>query len=201
MLWGAGVAGAQDLPFNSGSTGADGPFHVNAAFSPGRYYHAMAFDAARGQVVMFGGNSQSPSFSTETWTLQGQDWVKRTPATTPPGLQLPGMVYDSARQETVLFGGFGSGGPVNETWIWNGTNWSKRVPATIPGPRGSPGIAYDPIRQVVVMFGGYATGGGLLDDTWVWNGTNWNQRTPALPSPNPRYALARFLAVFGGIAR
>ena len=42
--------------FNSGSTGADGAL-VFYTPPPGRIFHAMAYDAARQRVVLFGGRS------------------------------------------------------------------------------------------------------------------------------------------------
>src|SRR4051812_45351768 len=62
---------AVDLPFDSGSTGADGPLRFNPA-GPARYYHAMAFDAARQQVVTFGGQDQNA----ETWTWDNTNWTR-----------------------------------------------------------------------------------------------------------------------------
>src|SRR5437899_2147700 len=40
----------------------------------------IAYDAARGQVVLFGGGSSNGQFLGDTWTWDGSDWTKRTPA-------------------------------------------------------------------------------------------------------------------------
>jgi hypothetical protein len=44
--------------------------------------HAMAYDAARGQVVLFGGWDRS--YSNDTWVWDGTNWVQKFPANAPP---------------------------------------------------------------------------------------------------------------------
>src|SRR5713226_8235393 len=44
---------------------------------------AMAYDAAHGQVVMFGGVA-SGAFVSETWVWDGNNWTQKFPATNPP---------------------------------------------------------------------------------------------------------------------
>ena len=86
----------------------------------------MAYDAADGQVVLFGGSAGS------TWTWDGSGWTRRTPAHSPPpsgSYYRYGMAYDSADGEVVLFGGI-----AGDTWTWDGTDWTKRTPAHSPSP-------------------------------------------------------------------
>lgn len=174
----------QGLPFDSGSTGADGAFHVNVPFSPGRGNHVMAFDAARGQMVLFGGYPRTSQTLDGTWVWQGTDWILLNPSNKPPAVVYAMMTYDAARQEVVLFGGQTSSSTTNATWVWNGTNWTMRNPANKPTSVILAAMTYDAARGEVVLFGG--AGNALSNDTWTWNGTNWTQRTPAGPLPTPR---------------
>src|SRR5262245_27436861 len=64
----------------------------------------MAFAAARGEIVLFGGQI-SPPASNETWTLNGTNWTLRAPAASPIGRVYPSMCYDSTRQRVVIYGG------------------------------------------------------------------------------------------------
>jgi hypothetical protein len=111
------------------------------AAPPGRVYHAMAYDSARGVTVVFGGISMAGGgLMADTWEWNGTNWTQRTPATSPPVRYAHAMVFDSARGVTVLFGGdpffiSGSGSPLSDTWEWNGTNWTQRAPATPPPGR------------------------------------------------------------------
>ena len=74
----------------------------------GRNGHALAYDNARGRVILFGGFT-GPSFSlSDTWEWDGNVWTQRTPATSPPARGDHALAYDSARGRVVLFGGYRS---------------------------------------------------------------------------------------------
>ena len=172
-----------DLPFSSGSTGADGPLRFRE-IAPGRNSHAMAYDPVRQQVVIFGGyNGNSLG---DTWVFDGSNWIRRFPATSPVDRWAARMVWDGARNELVLFGGTRSTGRLNDTWTWNGTTWTQKSPTTSPAPRENFCMAYDAARQRVVLFGG-ANGG---QETWLWNGTDWTAANPTnRPQPTDRSAM------------
>jgi hypothetical protein len=157
----------------------------------------MAYDAADGQVVLFGGSAG------RTWTWDGSSWTRRTPAHSPPpsGSYFYGLAYDAADGEVVAFGG-----TAGETWTWDGTDWTKRTPAHSPSPRQDMGMASDDASGEVVLFGGFNSTRGYLGSTWTWDGTDWTHRTPA-HSPRPRvlpgmaYDTARSeVVLFGGEA-
>ena len=157
-----------------------------------RSEHAMAYDAARGVTVLFGGWDSS-GYLNETWEWDGVDWVQRTPATAPSTRMGPAMAYDAERGVTVLFGGYNDGGAMSDTWEWDGDDWLQRTPATIPPVRGLAAMAYDSARGVTVLFGGwyYDYMHRYLDDTWEWDGEDWVQRTPAAaPSGRSMTGLA-----------
>jgi hypothetical protein len=94
--------------------------------SPGPLsHHRMAYDAARGVTVLFGGGD---STSTDTWTYDGQAWTRHR-VSGPPARWSPAMAYDAARARVVLFGGGRSGRPfgsLNDTWEWDGAKWERR---------------------------------------------------------------------------
>ena len=64
----------------------------------------MAYDAATGNVVLFGGNNGSSALR-DTWTWDGATWTKQAPATRPPAREFASMAYDAATGNVVLFGG------------------------------------------------------------------------------------------------
>ncbi len=149
---------------------------LSPATSPSpRAYHAMAYDAARGQVVMFGGN-------TDTWVWDGTNWTQKMPATSPPARTGSAMVYDSSHNQVVLFGGI-AGGVLSDTWVWDGTTWTQKSPANSPPARRSHAMAYDAAHNQVVLFSGVNLSGVGYTDTWVWDGTNWTQKSPATSPP------------------
>ena len=156
--------------------------HTPALNPPLRSYHAMAYDASRRYVMVFGGHG-FPALN-DTWEWNGTVWVQRTPATSPPVLGHHAMAYDAVHQRVVLFGGSSY---LNDTWEWDGTTWTQRAPATNPPPRHGHAMAYDAARRRVTLFGGFNA--SYLSDTWVWQGSTWIRRTPPV-SPSPRQAHA-----------
>jgi hypothetical protein len=149
---------------------------------PGRAGFGMAYDSARGKLVIFGGSSTN-GFLNDTWEWDGANWTQK--ANGPGFLLHVGMAYDAARQQTVLYGGsVGTPFPLANTWVWDGTAWTQKFPATNPGPRSNFRMAYDARHQQIVMFGGW-NGSTEVNETWVWDGTNWTPKSPANP-PSPR---------------
>lgn len=142
---------------------------------PYRLDHAMVYDAARQEVVLFGGRPATGAPHGDTWVWNGSTWSLRVPPASPPARSRHALAYDSVRQRVVLFGGLTNAGLAFDTHEWDGATWLPRAPAASPAPRVNPGMAYDPVRQRTVLFGGAATSAGtsLLDDTWEWNGTAW----------------------------
>jgi hypothetical protein len=153
-----------------------------AHMPPPRANMGMAYDAARGQVVLFGGFGESNPQLADTWTWDGTDWTLRTPVHTPRGRNGTGMAYDAAHGRVVLFGG--AGGYLNDTWTWNGSDWTELFPVHAPSPRYAMGMAIDPVANQVVLFGGLGT--IAYADTWSWNGSDWIERSP-VHAPSPRY--------------
>jgi hypothetical protein len=154
---------------------------------PGRQTHAMAYDGAHNQIVMFGGSSASTL--RDTWVWDGTNWSEKFPSTSPPGRIRHAMVYDAAHNQVVLFGGGGPTGvgfahALSDTWVWDGTSWIQKFPSTSPSARFGQAMTYDTVRGQVVMFGGADPSGQIVfSETWIWDGTNWTQEFPAHNPP------------------
>jgi RHS repeat-associated protein len=162
-----------------------------ATVPTGRYDAASAFDASatdatHGKLVVFGGENSASAALQETWTWDGTNWTKLTPATSPSARWGARMAYDTATGLTYLFGGYtGSGqGYLNDTWKWDGTTWTKLSPTTSPTVRLDVAMAYDAATSTVVLFGG-SKSTTYNAETWSWNGTNWTSLTPS-PAPGLR---------------
>lgn len=160
-----------------------------------RYFHSLAYAAARKRTVLFGGQAENGAALSDTWEWDGTAWVERTPASSPSGRYGYALAYDSARERVVLFGGCTSlNGDcsvnlLGDTWEWDGNNWEARSVATAPPARAYHAMAYDSTRHRVVLFSGYLGPGSLPSDTWEWDGTTWVQLTPSV-SPTGRYSSA-----------
>lgn len=136
---------------------------------------AIEFDAARGEIVMFGGVTGAGAFLDDTWTYNGPTFGQKFPATTPGARSGTWLAYDPQRQVVVMFGGFvASGQDSNDTWEWDGNDWSQVPVASPPLPRGAHRMVYDASREQVVMFGGFSTPAfATVNDTWQFDGTIW----------------------------
>ena len=155
--------------------------------------HSLAFDAARGEVVLFGGDEtdsldmQGP-YLNDTWVWNGTDWDLKDPQDAPPARFRHAMTYDANRQKIVLFGGNDADGPVNDTWEWDGILWNQVTTAHTPDKRRGPGMTYDSRREKVVLFGG-ELGLEFSSETWEYDGLDWTRIEAANPPATDALAL------------
>lgn len=130
-----------------------------------RYAHRMAFDEARGEIILHGGYYFGNR--NDTWRWNGATWT--LVSTSGPARYVFGMTYDSARARILLHGGTTCCGEVEygQTYTWDGAGWT--LCPTLGPPRGYLNIAYDRARDVIVMPGGIGpTPGGraFIPETW-----------------------------------
>jgi WD40 repeat protein len=153
-----------------------------AASPPARYAAAMVYDAARHQLVLFGGSGLN-----DTWTWDGTNWTQANPATRPPARSYAGATYDIDHAVVLLYGGVdASGKPLDDTWTWDGVNWAQQLPLHTPGARGDAVITYDPNQHRAFLFGG-SNATDAFGDTWAWDGSDWQSLGEAT-QPMPRIA-------------
>ncbi|MFH2008299.1 MAG: kelch repeat-containing protein, partial [bacterium] len=167
--------------------------------------HAMAYDAGRDVLVLFGGVDSSGVLD-DTWELQGAVWTERTILDAPAPRQSHAMAYDPQRERVVLFGGFDGQANLQDTWTYNGSVWSQRS-NTGPGALRGHAMTYDPGRGGVVVFGGTTLIVMSSSAAYVFDGVAWNsllidtqQGAPAARSEHAVvYDVARErLVLYGG---
>ncbi len=126
-----------------------------------RRQHAMAYDARRGRLVLFGGVTYDPLrfqvFLNDTWEWDGLNWHYRT-SDGPAPRSNPAMTYDSSRGVIVMTGGFVSGGAPDPTpgavWEWNGNGWQSYIATNGPSINYSQvygGLAYDTFHKLALF--------------------------------------------------
>ena len=175
---------------------------ANVSSPGGRLGHSMAYDSARGRVVLFGGFSSDIGIDHgDTWEWSGTNWTRM--ATSGPAPRFfSALAYDSRIGRTVLYGGLNVlGGVFSDTWLWDGSTWQS-IPATNnPGPRYGHAMAYDNGRARTVLFGGSSE----LADTWEFDGSQWLSvsNSPVNPGWRVGHAMAYGsaqgqLLLFGG---
>ena len=154
-----------------------------------RALEVLATDAARHQVIMFGGNDpvdicpDCPGTLSDSWKWDGTTWTQ-IPLTTskPPALVDHAVGFDPLRGRTLVFGGrldltFPIPNQSNATWLLAGSRWTQ---VATPGPSARDGtaIAYDAAHDQFVLFGG-KVGLNPNGETWIFDGSTWTHATPA----------------------
>lgn len=158
---------------------------------PPRTFSGVAYDAAHGEIVLFGGLDRSNNALGDTWIWNGTAWIEKFPARSPSPRTSPLMAYDAAQGQVVLFGGtevLPKGNvSVNDTWVWNGSNWTQKFPSLSPPAVESGAMVYDSTQSQIVLFGGSSSHTStcvtFMNQTWVWNGATWTEKFPATPPP------------------
>ncbi|MEW5852082.1 MAG: hypothetical protein AB2A00_25060 [Myxococcota bacterium] len=170
-----------------------------------RAHHAMAFDHARGVVVLFGGTGDAGDLA-DIWEWDGTSWERREPQ------GLPGSPAPAARHGHVMasevggagiyvFGGRTATGLSDETWHWDGAQWTL-LEGPRPPARSGAGMAYDHVRHVITLFGGEGVA-GALNDAWSLQGGSWVSLDVDFDRPPARSGVVlvsdkRGLAAMGG---
>jgi hypothetical protein len=130
------------------------------AASPPASAATIAYDAANGEVVLFGGNMS------QTWTWDGTTWTEEFPATSPSPRGLPAMAYDPIVGGVVMFGGSaGAPSALNDTWTWNGSTWTQIQTTYTPEGRWAAAIDFDPYLRSIILFGGELAGDPFANQT------------------------------------
>jgi hypothetical protein len=162
---------------------------------PARSGAAMAYDAAHGSVVLFGGRNRFHTLD-DTWIWDGSSWSQAHPATSPPLLDNPEMAYDPVSHDVVLVGGQqiegASHGPIACS-AGSGSASSGHattilppgasIPAIAPAPAATPvpSGAAKPGRTIPMVppdCGIFVSPGAV---TWLWNGSNWSKASVLAP--------------------
>lgn len=146
-----------------------------------RMLHAMTYDAAREEVLVFGGARLATTGSgnvylRDLWSLTRRGWTLLSDEGPVPRYG-PSMSFDSDRGIAVMFGGRdATREPLNDTWAWDGAQWtllSDEGPANVLYSS----MAYDKRRDVIVMHVDDAfVSNSPTAQTWEWDGGHWTLR-------------------------
>ncbi len=190
---------------------------------PGRIDAAMTFDAARGEVVLFGGLTEFGDALGDTWKWQWKGekseerWTDASATSVVPApRQGAAMAYNASSTASCSSEARGrSPRRYSDTWSFDGYRWTE-----LTGSAGSPGplrdsalseeVASKACGTANVLFGGRNSAGADVGRTWelcVQGGyLTWVDVTPSgSPSPRSLHAMARVpgtqqVLLFGGLS-
>ncbi len=150
----------------------------------------LAYDAARGVVVCFGGYG-SGAFRADHWEYDGTAWTQRTLAMPTPRFSHP-LVYDPAQQRVLFFGGEAQSGLTAETWSFSNARWKPVSGPQLPRYRANGLLAVAPGEQGLVLYGGTSDtpATAAMNDTWLHTSGVWGEIRPINSPLTGLYALA-----------
>lgn len=157
--------------------------------------HAMAYDEARQQVILFGGGKldwadQGPLLD-DTWAWDGVNWqALRISGPRPSPRAGHAMTYDAKGERILLYGGRdNTGRMLDDFWSFDGRQWAEiRLPRS-PGRRDQAAMTNDRNRERVVFFGGRESPTRASAELLELLERSWDPRRPSL-SPLPRFGHA-----------
>ena len=101
------------------------PLPSGALAPPRRSSAAMAYDPARGRMVLFGGQGATAPLN-DTWEYDGVAWTQVVVSSPPPARLAASLVYDPVRARMVLYGGLVAASSfATDTWQYDGGDWSQ----------------------------------------------------------------------------
>lgn len=141
---------------------------------------AMAYDAADGYVVLFGGESSSGGnvyYLGDTWTYVGGVWTNITSSLSQSPSPRYGalMTYDAADQELVLLGGYtvtSGTNFVNDTWTFSHGAWSRSTQFPV-GIWMDAELTYDATNGYVLFAGITLSTPQNYGQTWSFRDGDW----------------------------
>ena len=141
-----------------------------------RYSAGMAYDAATGSVVLYGGGYGWNGRRNDTWEFSGGNWsnISRTVGAGPPALVGPDMAYDSTDSAVVLYGGDSSRTFPNSTWEYTAGAWKNVTSGVSPGANYRGTLVDDPADSGVVLAAGENLT-GFVRSTWEFHSGNWSR--------------------------
>ncbi|MFN7021456.1 MAG: kelch repeat-containing protein [Phycisphaerales bacterium] len=179
---------------NDGSSSSGCDLLWTPILAPGpsrRSAHAMAYDPARGRVVLFGGRDLGgPLGDTWEFDVASQAWSPIVPVGPAPAPRFGHtLTFSPMVNGVLLIGGHDGSTALADAWSWDGSSWTP-LPPHPAGPR-----AFHAAATFHASGGGVFTAGGAngplpLPDAWTFApfAGGWVPEAPMLPpiGPAPR---------------
>ncbi len=184
--------------------------NISTAEGPSaRVWASIAYDAAAGYAVLFGGMDRLGYSLDDTWTFSDGVWRNITDsAGTPPSARSEmSMTYDSAGQYILAFGGTNNTGPCgssrscgqcgngypdcNDTWMFDSGRWSLLPTRGSDSPGSAGDLVYDAAANETILTDGV--------HTWQLSAGVWSELCEN-GSPNDSGCGAYFHSGGSGVA-
>lgn len=159
-----------------------------------RVQSAIGHDAARNQLLLYGGSDSSDFHDTRLW--DGASWQLVATSADPGPRHGHLICYDQAQGRLLLYGGQRGTTALNDLWSWNGSGWQPiATPHAPPAANVPMAMVYDSRRQRAVLFGSAS----YYSDFWEYDGSDWQNVTPASGMPQAGNVAMAFDANAGDV--
>ena len=153
---------------------------------PPLHHEAVAFDEARGRLVVVGG--VVPGGPGErprpggVWEWDGHRWTVPSPGPSGPGARYAaGVGYDPVARRVVVYGGRRDTAPdapevpLCDTWFYDGRAWTRADAARCVTTRGFSNVIHDAARGTLLLVEGPpdAREAPRPLRLWRWDGADW----------------------------
>lgn len=151
---------------------------LNPAFKPGIRSGASMFnDPVTGDLMMYGGNTGTPTYYDDLNRWTGSNWVLVTSSLTGTG-RTGAFIETLTNGKTVIFAG-GNSDVLRDTHVWDGTTCVAMTPAHVPPARFFGGSAATDTGLMLIYGGANRLSTVNETDCWLWNGTDdWIVQSP-----------------------
>lgn len=145
---------------------------TQARMSP-RTAASAVYDAARQQMVLFGGVDGTGTLQDEVWALDltplSETWTRLQHGLGPSPRTQHTAVYDIVNERMIIFGGRTARGELEDD-VW-ALDLSLDIPQWTrlpdgPAPREEHTAIYDQANQRMIVFGGVTADGRTVNDVW-----------------------------------
>lgn len=140
----------------------------------GRFAPAMAYDAKRDVIALYGGSNESVPLG-DLWEWNGA-WTQIATSGTDPGERaMAHLAYDERRNAMVLFGGCRGPDSLDPTvFEYAAGTWTE--PLSVGGPTAlggaGMGATWDSSTGAIAVLEDHGTRGDV-DTIWSWDGATW----------------------------
>jgi N-acetylneuraminic acid mutarotase len=142
---------------------------------PGRYHHAMAYDAESDRVILWGGRGPVPVEVSSVWAYDynANVWEELESSGAPSPIGYAAMVYATSVDRSILYA-------EQELWAfdYNTNTWTLLSDAALPGELTHHTMAYNTEADRVILFVGESKT-GFTNKPWVYDPTDktWTEVT------------------------
>lgn len=141
-----------------------------------RFGQAAVWDAARRQMLVFGGVGGAGNFLGDLWAYRpngsggGTAWANLGTPGTPDGRATAAASWDPVDNALIVFGGTGLKSLRNDSYAYtSNSQWRMLNPASPPDRRNGATAVFDTVNGGVLLFGG-AGSFGAHNDLWQLGG-------------------------------